>query len=169
MNICHSGIDGHIGSVGLGGCGQQHSGLRQRDARLRQTELHGGIHTGLYDGDGLWIGQADVLRCNDQQTAARRKQIPGLQQATQVMHRSIGIGAADGFLQGGEKIIVLVALPVIPHGTALGGLFRILQRNDRPAGGCHSAQGTDLQRIGRFSYIPAAAGGNMGQRPLLHL
>ena len=29
LNICHSGIDGHIGSVGLGGCGQQHSGLRQ--------------------------------------------------------------------------------------------------------------------------------------------
>lgn len=103
LNICHSGIDGHIGSVGLGGCGQQHSGLRQWDAGLRQAKLHSGIHTGFYYDNGLWIGQADVLRCNDQQTAARRKQIPGLQQATQVMHRGIGIGAADGFCRAERR------------------------------------------------------------------
>lgn len=72
-------------------------------------------------------------------------------------------------MQGGEKIVVLIALPVIPHGTALSGLFRVLQRNDRPAGSGHRAQGTDLQRIGGLSHIPATAGSNVSQRPLLHL
>ena len=167
LNIRQGSVDCNIGGIGFWGSGKQNGGFRQRDPCFGKTELHGGIYTCLNNGNGLRIRQSDILTSNNQQTAAGGQQIAGFKQPPEIVDSSIGVRAANGFLQSGKQIVVLIAFAVVPHSAALGCLCGICQRNDRLAGCSHSTQSANFQRIGGFSDIASAAGSDMCQGVLL--
>ena len=83
------------------------------------------------------------------------------------MQGSLGIGAAHGFLERGEDIIMLLPILIIPHGAALGQSLCLLQRDAAHAvfpGGRKKAQ---LHGVHCFAHIPAARQCNVFDNPLL--
>ena len=122
LDILHGGNDGVVAGVGFRRGGQQDGRLCQGEPCLRQAQLHRRIHAGFRHHNGLRISKADILTGNDQQAAAGGQQIACHQQAAQIVHRRVRVGAADGLLQRRQQVVVLVAVTVIPHGAALGQL-----------------------------------------------
>ena len=109
-------------AVGLGGRSQQNGRLGQRQLRLGQTQLHGGVHAGLDDADRLGIGHADILTGGAQQPPAGGHQISRLQKAGQIVQRRVRVAAPQGLHQGGGQVVHGVAPLVIAHGAALSQL-----------------------------------------------
>ena len=122
LHIRNGGVDGIMGAVGFGAGGHQNDCIRKRQTRLRQTHHVGGIHRRLDDGDDLRVGKAHILAGAHHKPTAGRGQIPGFQQPGQIVERRIRIGAAHGFLVSRHDIIVVIAVPVVPHGSAAGDL-----------------------------------------------
>ena len=165
-------FDAHIGGVGLGGGGQQNDRLRQREPGLRQAQLQGVVHAGLDNQRRLGVGQPHVLAGGAEQPAAGGTpdggdQVPGLQQAGQVMQGRVRVRAAHGLHQGGGNVKVGVPLPVVAHGGFLGGSLRVRQGDFQkpfpaPGGACQKLQG-----VHGLPDVPAAGGGDMLLHPLL--
>ena len=91
LHVGHSRVNGHAGRVGLGSGCQKDGRLGQRQPCLRQPQLKGAVHAGLYDGHRLGIGQADVLTGRAEDAADGRDQVPRLQQPGQIMDRRIRV------------------------------------------------------------------------------
>ena len=169
LHVCHGLIDGVVHRVGLGRLAHQHHRIGQRNPCLRHTYLQGGIHRRLNDGDDLRIGQAYVLVGTHQQSAASGRQVTRLQQPRQIVQCRIGIRAAHRLLISRHDVVVIVALAVVAHGTALCQLLCRVQRHRNAAVGsglpCHHAQ---FHCIERFTHVTTAGTGDVLAHPLFH-
>ena len=126
-HICHCRIQGDVAGVGFwGGC-HENRRIAQGDPGFGHTQLQRHVHTGIDDGDDLREGKSHILRRDDHEPPTGGLHLPRLQKPRQVMTGRIGIGAPDGFLQGGQKIVIVVAVPVGTEGAFLGDGFGIGQ------------------------------------------
>ena len=157
LHVRPSGHDPGRNAVGLRRCGDQHGSLRQGQLRLRQSQLHGRVHAGFHDGDGLRIGKTHILTGRAQQAAAGSDQIPRFQKAGQIVERRIRVAAPEGFVKRGCSVIHGVAAPVIPHGAALRQSFGVSFRQKQSAVLWHSRFTEKLRRVDGFPHIAAAA------------
>ena len=157
LHIRPRGHDTGADAVGLGGRGKQDGGLCQGELCLRQAKLHGGIHAGLYNGDGLGIGEAHILTGGAQQPAAGGDEIPGLQKAGQIVQRRVRVAAPDGLVESGGGIIHGIAAPVIPHGAALGQRLGIRLRQQQRSVFGDRRLAEQLHGVDGLPHIAAAA------------
>ena len=71
-------------------------------------------------------------------------------------------GAADGFHQSGQTIVVIVALTVVAHGGALGDGPGVLQRDmQRPVAGVRRDE-ERFHGVDGLAHIASAGGGDVG-------
>ena len=113
--VLFRGQNGVVRRIAFGrGCHQH--------ARFRQAQLQGAVHAGLHDGNGLRVRKAHVLRRDDQQPPAGRQQIPGFQNARQIMHGGVRVRASNAFLQRRDAVVVHIVAFVV----ALAGALRHL-------------------------------------------
>ena len=159
--------DGADHAVGLGGGGQEHRRLGQRELGLREPQLHGGVHTGLHDGDGLGIGHPHILAGGAQQPPAGGDQVPGLQEPGQVVQRRVRVAAPEGLHQGGGHVIHGVSALVIAHGAALGHLLGIGDSEDQGPVLYLGGLIEQLHRVHGLPHVPAAGVGNVVGHSLL--
>ena len=154
-------------AVGFRRGGEKNGRMGQRQLGLGQPQLHGSIHAGFHNGDRLRIGHAHILAGGAEEPAAGSHQIPGLQEASQVVERRVRVAAPQGLHQGGGQVIHCVAAPVIAHGAALGHLLHIGKgQSQRPVPGlCRLTE--ELHRVDGLAHIAAAGGGNGAGHPLL--
>ena len=85
------------------------------------------IRDSLDDGDDLRVCKAHVLTGADHQPAAGRGQVARFQQTGQIVEGCVGVGTAHGLLVGRHDVVVVVAVPVVPHGRAAGDLLYHLE------------------------------------------
>ena len=149
-------------AVGLRRRGKEDGRLGQGQLRFRKPQLHGGIHAGLHDGDGLGVGHADILTGGAEEAAAGGHQVPGLQEAGQVVESRVRVAAPEGLHQGGGQVIHGVAATVIAHGAALGHLLHVGEGEAQlPVPGlCRLAE--ELHGVDGLPDIAAAGGGDGG-------
>lgn len=88
--------------------------------------------------------------------AAGAQQISRRQQPPQIVHRRIRIRATDGFLQRRQQVVVLIPLPVISHGAALGQHLCILRRQEQPSVPGLGGLIQQLHSVDSLADIPAA-------------
>ncbi|MPM81606.1 hypothetical protein SDC9_128662 [bioreactor metagenome] len=94
------------------------------------------------------------------------------------MKPCVRVGTADGFLQGGEDIVMAVPVPVIPHGRALGHHRSVLHGDDQLSLPPFGRAGQQLQSVDRLAHVTAAGRCDMlknaflkddrGSHPLFH-
>ena len=160
-HVRHGGVDAHHHAVRLGGGGQQYGGLRQRQPRLRQAQLQRAVHAGLDDAGRLRVGEADVLAGRAEQPPAGPDEVPGLQQAGQVVQRGVRVRAAQGLHERAEGVEMVVPLPVVAHGAALRGALRVLERDFHRAADARRGGKEQLHGIDGLAHVPAAALGDV--------
>ena len=160
-------VQGDMSGIGLGAGGHQHGGISQRNPGLRHPQLQGHVHAGVDDGDDLRIGKAHILGGNDHETAAGRLHLPRFQKSGQIVAGRVRVRAADGFLQGRQQVIVVIPIPVSPHGALLGDGFRVRQRQGQNAVLWLSGGEQYLHRVHGLAQIAAAGHGNVLQSTFL--
>ena len=166
-NVCQRCVQGDVPGIGLGTGGHEYGSISQRDPGFRHSQLQSHIHAGVDDGDNLRVGKAHILGGNDHEPPAGGGHLPRFQQPGQIVAGRIRVGAPDGFLQGGQQIIVVVPIPVSPQGAFLGDGFRVLQSQGQntvfwlPGGEQH------LHRVHGLAQVTAAGHGDVFQSPIL--
>ena len=84
------------------------------------------------------------------------------------MDRRVRVAAPDRLLEGREQVVVVVPLPVVAHGAALGDLLGVGQGDgEAPVRGL-SRLIEELHGVEALAHIAAAGGGDIGVHPLLH-
>ena len=159
-------INGKIGRIGLWTGGHQHGGIRQRKPRFRHSQLQRHVHAGVDDGQDLRIGQPHVLRRDAHQAAAGRGHLPGFQKPCQIMTGGVRVGAADGLVEGGQQVIIVVSVPIGAEGAFLGDLFGVRQRQGELSVLRDSRGKQHLHRVHGLAQVAAAGGRNIFQRPV---
>ena len=121
LHVAHGPAQGGIGAVALGGGGQIHGGVRQGDARLRQThELRRlpGVHG---HPQSPAVRQADVLAGGDDDAPGDEPEVlAGVEHFGQPVKRGVRVAASDAFDKGADSVVVGVAVAV---GWAAGYFF----------------------------------------------
>ena len=163
FNICHGRIQRHMAGVGFWRSCHQHSRVTQGDSSFGHAQLQRHIHTGIDNGDDHGVSKAHILRCDHHKAAAGGLHLSNLQKPGQIVNRRIRVRTTDGFLQGRQKVIVGIPVPVSPHGTFLGDGFGIShgERQDVPFGNTSGEQHFD--GIHGFAQVSAATGSNVFQ------
>ena len=117
------GIDTEIGAVALGRGGQIDRCLGQGDAPLRPADLHHGIEGGVGEQKGIGICQADVLGSADDKSAGDELRVfPTLDHTCKPVEGGIGIGTPNALDEGGDDVVVHLALLVVGQGILLEAL-----------------------------------------------
>ena len=115
-----------------------------------------GVDTRLDDGDGLWIGKADVFTGRAKDAAAGAGQVAGFQESGEIVQRGVRVGAAERLHQGREVVIVVIARAVVAHGRDLRELRRVGKRQVDRAVRLPSGGEEQLDGVGRFAEVAAA-------------
>ena len=141
-SLC-GGVNGGLCRVGLGSSGKQERCVCKRNLRLWHAEFLCRFAAGAYDRCRQGVGKTDVLGCDDLQPAADCKKLARKERLGKVEHRGIGVGAANGFLQAGEQIVVRIvikiangcvkAVYVLTQNLIVGGVVSVLKKHHRVA------------------------------------
>ena len=168
LHIGDGRIDGVVGAVGFrAGC-HENDGIGQREPGFRQTHHVGCVHCRLDDGDDLRVCKAHVLTGADHQPAAGRGQVARFQQTGQIVEGGVGVGAAHGLLVGRHDVVVVVAVPVVPHGRAAGDLLYHLE-GDVLSGSVHGGRRHhEIETAQRLAQVAARTLGEVGAGVLVH-
>src|SRR5882762_5325199 len=93
-----------------------------------------GTFRGESDGEGAGFGEADVFAGHADHAARKIERIfAGFEHAREPIEGRVGIGVADGFVQGGDEVVVLLAGFVVPKEFPLQYVFEELRRDDAHA------------------------------------
>src|SRR6266478_8817334 len=87
-----------------------------------------GIFRGESDGEGAGFGEADVFAGYADHAAGEIERIfAALEHTREPVEGRVGIGIADGFVQGGDKVEVLLAGFVVTQESSLQHVFEELR------------------------------------------
>lgn len=96
--------------------------MRQVDPALGHADFLGGRVRGRCEREERVVGYANVLGGDDDHAAGDVQGVfTALQHAREVVQRSVGVGAAHGFVEGGNGVVVLVAGAVVDEAFGEGG------------------------------------------------
>ena len=84
------------------------------------------------------------------------------------MERCIRVGAAHGFLVSRHDIIVVIAVPVVPHGSAAGDLLDHIQRDVFSLRFGSRRRHCNIKATQCLAQIAARALGKIGTGIILH-
>ena len=149
LHIGQSGVNGVVGRVGFGRCGEIDGGFGQRDAPFRPADLVYRIKRGVGQQQGVGIGQTDVLGRADHETARDELGVFAAgNHACQPIDGGIGITAADAFDEGRNNVVVHLPFLVIGHGILLQTLSDAgIVDDDAPLGRGIREQIDDIQQF----------------------
>jgi hypothetical protein len=115
------------------------------------------------------IGQADVLAGqNDQATRDEHQVLAGLEHARQPVQGCIRIGAAHGFDEGTDGVVMRIAGLVVDEQPLLDGVLDQRQAQD-VAARRHSRVRGELQRVQCCTAVAVGAFDEVSQRGVLDL
>ncbi len=83
----------------------------------------------------------------------------GLQHAAQPVERGVGVGVADGFVQRGDEVVVLLALLVVEQDALLEGLGGDVS-GDACRRGARGEFGGDFEGVEGVAGVAAGVGGD---------
>ena len=114
-----------VGAIALRRGGQVDRRVGERNLRLGQADkLHRLLRRDRHD-QRLRIGHADVFaRADDDPPRDEADVFARVEHLRQPVERRIGIAAAHRFDEGGDRIVVLVAVAIIDHRLFLDALLR---------------------------------------------
>ena len=160
-DIFKGGIYGGFGGVGLGGGGKEYYSLRKGYPCFGETKLQSAVNAGFGHCCSDRVGKSDILRGNYQQAAAERDYVSRFDEPCGIVEGSVFIAATNGLLQGGQDIVMLVAVTVIAVVASLGEGFGFIKGYDRFGAVIFCAEKAQLTDAHRFADISAAATGDM--------
>lgn len=96
--------------------------MRKIDPRFGHADfLRCGVG-GCGQGQHAVVCETNVLGCDDHESPGDVEGVfARLQHACEVVEGGVGVGAADGFVEGGDRVVVLVAGAVVDEGFGEGG------------------------------------------------
>jgi hypothetical protein len=105
--------------------------------------------------EGLWIGEADVLAGKDHDAARDEHRIlAGVDHSHEPVESGIGIGAANALDERADRVVMLVASPVVEEAPALQSLADLRQSHRPPTIGTSRGRvSRELQRIERDASV----------------
>lgn len=96
--------------------------MREIDPRFRHADFLGRSVGGCGESQHAVVCKADVFGGDDYQAPGDVEGVfAGLQHAGEVVEGGVRVGAADGFVEGGDGVVVLVAGAVVDEGFGEGG------------------------------------------------
>ena len=141
FDVGEDGSVGFVDGVRFGGEGEPGDGLGEGEVAFGVTEEVHGVAGGEAEIEGLGGGEADVFYGHADDAAGDVHGVfAGGEHAAEPVEGGVGVGVADGFVERGDEIEVLLAALVVEQDAALEGL------------------GDDVGREGGF----VAAGGDGG-------
>ena len=124
-------LDGHIGSIAFGRCGQVDGRLRQDDPAFGHADPVHRIEAGGGQQQGVGVGIADILRCQDDHPAGDEQRVfAPFDHARQPVNGAVGVAAAHRFDEGRYHIIVHLPRFVIDRQLFLDDVERFIVRNN---------------------------------------
>ena len=153
-------VNGKVGGIGFGSGCHQHHRVGKGNPRLGKSHHECRVNTGFHDRNELRIGKSDVLAGADHQPSADGGKVVRLDQSGKVVNRRVRIGTAQGFLERGENVVMLLSVPVVAEGAALGQLLCPVERNLPHAVFRHAGHDAQFHRIERFAHVASAADGD---------
>src|ERR1017187_8399659 len=121
------------------------------------------IAGGEAEVERLGRGQADVFDRHAHDAAGDVHGIfAGLEHAAEPVERGVGVGVADGFVQGGDDVVVLLALLVVEQDAALEGFGGDLPGDAMT--GLGGEAGGDVEGVEGIARVAAGVGGDGGER-----
>lgn len=113
-------VDGGVGGVGFGGGGEVDGGVGEGDAGLGHADEVDGVEGVGGDVEGVGVGEADVFGGGDDEAAGDEAWVfSGVEHFGEPVEGGVGVGAADGFDEGGDGVVVGVAVAVVDDGFFL--------------------------------------------------
>ena len=151
------GVDG----VGFGGEGKIDDGLREGQVAFGRAEKIEGVAGGEGDGESAGFGEADIFAGHADDAAGEIETVfAAFDHANEPIERGIGIGVADGFVEGGDEIVVLFAGFIVTEEFALEDIFEEFAGDAADAGGI--AGGGGIRGLGaagaKFERVVGGAG-----------
>ena len=117
-DVSVSGVEG----VRFGREGEIDGGFGESEIAFGRAEEMDGVAGGEREVEGFRRGKADVFDGHaDEAPGDIERVFAGLEHAAQPVKRGVGVGVADGFVQGGDEIVVLLALLVVEEDALLEG------------------------------------------------
>ena len=132
--LLHGGdgiVDAQVGTVALGTSGKIHHRLGKGDSRLGPSYLHHRIEGGIRQQQGVGIRQSHILARTDYHSAGNELRVfASFYHARHPIERRIGVAATDALDEGGDDVIVHIALLVVSKGILLKLFFYHLVGDD---------------------------------------
>ena len=99
-------VVGGVAGVGFGGGGQVEHGLGEGELAFGRTEAFVGVGGFVGDGEGAGVGQADVFPGHADDAAGEVAGVgAAVEHAAEPVEGGVGVGAAHGFVQGGDLVV----------------------------------------------------------------
>ncbi len=120
-DLAVGGVDG----VGFGCEGEVDDGLGEGEFPFGGAEEVHGVAGGEAEVEGFGGGEANVFdRHADDAAGDVHRVLTGGQHAGEPVESGVGVGVADRFVEGGDKVVVLLALFVVEEDALLEGFRR---------------------------------------------
>ena len=123
-HLGESVVDAEVGRVALGRCGEIDARLCQCDACLGPANLHDGVEGGIGEQQCVGVGESDVLGGRDDHAAGNELRVfPTLYHACHPVEGGVGVAATDALDEGGDDVVVHLAVLVVGQGVLLQALL----------------------------------------------
>ena len=124
LDIGLSGEERGVSAIGFGSGGEVDRAMGEGDLGFWEADKIGGLLGGDGEDEGLGIGEADVFAGEDDEASGDEAEVfARVEHFGEPVEGGVGVGAADTFDEGGDGIVVLVAVLVIDHGFFLDTFF----------------------------------------------
>ena len=120
--------DGFNSAVGFGCGAKKNYRIRKGKLCFRKAQLKSCIHAGFHYRNRHRVSKADILAGNCKKTAAGRNYISGVDKSCKIMERGVFLGTANGFMESGKDLEMVVPFFIISVCASLGGSVSIFER-----------------------------------------
>jgi len=140
---------GNVDGVGFGREGEVDGGLGEGEMALGSAEEIKGFFRREGNGEGAGFGEADVFAGHAHHAASEIQGVfAGFEHAGEPIESGVGVGIADGFVEGGDEVEVLFAGFVVAEESALKDGFEEVPGDwNGPGGVRFRAFGAELEGV----------------------
>jgi len=149
VNVVDDLAVGGINGVGFWREREIDGGLGEGEMAFGRAQEIESVLGGQGDGESAGFGEADIFAGHADHAAGEIERVfAGFEHAGEPVEGGVGIGVADGFVEGGDEVVMLLAGLVVAEEFSLQDVFEKLWRDDAHAflAGLRSADG-ELERV----------------------